>query len=85
MKFEYKLCHRITHKNGRVGGWVVMDGVMSDPELVKSYVDFYTKSAERLGKKIEYKVQVREVSSWYEEDLDKVLKLAEKKEVKDGK
>lgn len=81
MKFEYKLCHRITHKNGRVGGWV-MDGVMNDPDSVKFYVNFNTKSAERLGKTVEHKIQVREVSSWYEDDLDKVLKLAENKEVK---
>ena len=83
MKFEYKLSHRITHKNGRVGGWV-MDGVMSNPEMVKFYVDFNTKSAERLGKTVEHKIQAREVSSWYEDDLGKVLKLAENKGVKDG-
>lgn len=81
MKFEYKLYHRITHKNGRVGDWV-MDGVMNDPDSVKFYVNFNTKSAERLGKTVEHKIQVREVSSWYEDDLDKVLKLAENKEVK---
>ena len=80
MKFEHKLYHRITHKNGRVGDWV-MDGIMSNSEIVKFYVDFNTKNAERLGKTVEHKIQSRVVCSWYEDDLDKVLKLAEKKEV----
>ena len=35
MKFEHKLYHRITHKNGRVGDWV-MDGIMSNSEILLS-------------------------------------------------
>ena len=83
MKFEYKLYHRFTHKNGRVGDWV-MEGVFSNPEAVKFYINFNTQSAERLGKTVEHKIQAREVSPWYEDDLDKVLSLVENKEVRDG-
>lgn len=83
MKTEYRLYHRITHKNGRVGDWV-FDSVISSPQMVKFYVDCNKENAERIGKKVEHKIETREVSSWYEDNLEKVLKLAENKGVKNA-
>lgn len=77
------LYHRTTHKNGRVGNWV-LDYVSGDPKMIKLCVESDRRRAERLGKTVEHKIQAREVGSWHEDDLNKVLKLAENEGVKNA-